>query len=66
MTEATGASLPPPASPKKTNPWLIAVVVIVGAGCFCIGATGLLLAFGPDILHELGLYALLPSLISLP
>jgi hypothetical protein len=62
MTEAAGSSLPPPLAPQKINPWIIVVAVIVVLCCFCVGAIGLLFAFGEPILHELGLYALLPAL----
>lgn len=62
MTEASGASLPPPALPNRPNPWLIALLVIVGMCCLCVGALGLMLAFGPDFLHELGFSSLLPIL----
>jgi hypothetical protein len=61
MFENPGTPIPPPpAVPKKTNPWIIAIVVIVVVCCGCLGVVGLLLGFGPDILHELGLSALLP------
>jgi hypothetical protein len=62
MVEATGAPLPPPSAPQKTNPWIIVVAVIVVVCCSCFGMIGLLIAFGPDVLHELGLYTLLPLL----
>ena len=52
-----------PSTPQKTNPWIIAVVVIVVLCCFCIGAIGLLLAFGGTLLNGPGLLnSLLPSL----
>jgi hypothetical protein len=61
MVETTGPSLPPSSTARKTNPWLIIIVVVVVLCCFCIGATGLLIAFGQPILDELGLLnALLP------
>ncbi len=44
------------------NTALVVVIAIVLAGCFCVGLCGLLFAFGPDILHELGLYSWLPAL----
>ena len=47
---------------RKLKPWIIVIVVVVVLCCFCIGAVGLLFAFGEPILHELGLYALLPVL----
>ena len=62
MTEATGTPLPPPTAPQKTNPWIIIVAVVVVVCGACCGVIGLLLAFGPEVLHELGLYALLPVL----
>jgi hypothetical protein len=62
MAEAAGSSLPPPTAPQKINPWIIVIAVIVVLCCFCVGAIGLLFAFGEPILHELGLYALLPVL----
>jgi hypothetical protein len=40
--------------------------VVVVVCCSCFGAIGLLIAFGPEVLHELGLYALLPVLTVLP
>ena len=49
-------SAPPPA-PAKTNPWVIAAAVAVVLCCGCFGVVGLLLAFGGDILEELGLAA---------
>ena len=67
MTEVTGTPLPPPTDAQKTNPWIIVIVVIVVACCFCVGAIGLLLAFGEPILNELGLLqTLLPVLTVLP
>ena len=64
MPVAGGASIPPAAAPPKTNPWIIAVVAIVVSCCFCIGAIGLLLAFGEPILKGLGLLqAMLPALM---
>jgi hypothetical protein len=62
MVEATGPQLPPPTAPQKTNPWIIVIAVTVLVCCSCFGAIGLLIAFGEPILHELGLYALLPVL----
>ncbi len=61
MTESTGVSSPPPA-PQKLAPWIIVVVVIVVVCCFCVGAIGLLAAFGEPILHELGFSARLVSI----
>jgi hypothetical protein len=60
MPEPTGAAFP---TAKGTSPWIIAIVVIVVLGCFCIGAIGLLFAFGGPILNELGiLQSCLPGL----
>jgi hypothetical protein len=44
---------------QKTNPWIIIIAVAVVVCCACFGVTGLLIAFGPEILHELGLAAVL-------
>jgi len=33
--------------------------------CCCVGAIGLIIAFGPDILNELGIYVLVPALVPL-
>jgi hypothetical protein len=64
MLESTGAPIPPPTAPQGTNPWIIVVVVIVMLCCFCVGAIGLLFAFGGPILNELGLlHSLVPALI---
>ena len=60
MTADSGAPLPPPAPPERMNPALIAILVIVLSCCLCVGLCGLLGAFGPDILHELGLNFWLP------
>jgi hypothetical protein len=63
MFETPGTPIPPPAAePKKTNPWIIIIIVIVVVCCGCLGVIGLLLGFGPDILHELGLAAVMPLL----
>jgi hypothetical protein len=62
MTEASSSPPPLLTSPDRISPWLIVVLVIVMACCLCIGLCGLLGAFGPDILHELGLMAWLPLL----
>jgi hypothetical protein len=64
MLESTGAPIPPPTAPQGTNPWIIVIVVIVMLCCFCVGAIGLLFAFGGPILNELGLLqSLVPALI---
>ncbi len=66
MTEAPyPAPQPEQSSPPKVNPWIIVVVVVVLVCCFCIGLCGILFAFMPDILHELGLDLLLPLLKAL-
>ncbi len=62
MAEQPGRSLPPSPAPQKTNPWIIIIAVAVVICCGCFGVTGLLLAFGPEIMHELGLISLLPFL----
>jgi len=49
-------------TPQKTNPWIIIVAVAVVVCCGCFGVIGLLLAFGPEVLHELGLALGLPLL----
>jgi hypothetical protein len=64
MLEPTGAGLPPPAAAHKTNPLVIVLLVLVLLCCFCIGALGLLLAFGGPLLNELGLlHSQLPALV---
>ena len=52
MAESTGAPAP---APQKTNPWIIAIAILVLVCCLCVGLVGLLIAFGDPILHELGL-----------
>jgi hypothetical protein len=65
MLETTGASISPTPAPQNTNPWIIVILVFVILCCFCVGAVGLLFAFGGPILNELGLlHAWLPGLIS--
>jgi hypothetical protein len=64
MIETTGAQ--PPTVAKKNNLWLIVIVVCVVLCCFCVGAIGLLFAFGEPILNELNLYTLLPVLNLFP
>jgi hypothetical protein len=64
MKETSAAPLPSPTL-QKTNPWIIIVAVIIVVCCGCFGMIGLLLAFGPEILHELGLASLPPILIGL-
>jgi len=54
MAEVNNTPIPTPQPPaKKRNPWLIALVVILVLCCFCVGAIGLLIAFGQDILTSL-------------
>jgi hypothetical protein len=62
MIESAGTQLPPAPASQKTQPWIIVVVVLVLLCCGCFGAIGLLIAFVPDILHELGLTSWLPLL----
>jgi len=64
MVETTNTSLPPPA-PQKTNSWIIIIAVVVVVCCGCFGMIGLLIAFGPEVLHELGFSSLLPVLTGL-
>ena len=54
MSEAGLIPPPPNVPPEKMSPRLIAILAVVLGCCFCVGMTGLLLAFGPDLLHELG------------
>ena len=66
MTEATGTPLPPPAAaPAKTNPWVIAIVVLVVVCCGCFGVIGLLFGFWDPIQQALGLSNVLPVLTPL-
>jgi hypothetical protein len=66
MAEATGTPLPPPAvTPKKTNPWIIAIVVIVVVCCGCFGVIGLLFGFWDPIQQAFGQSTLLPVLMIL-
>jgi hypothetical protein len=56
MTEAIGSPLPPAtAAPKKTNPWIIASVVIVVVCCGCFGVIGLIFGFWDPIRQAMGL-----------
>jgi hypothetical protein len=57
--EPTGAGTLPPPPPAKTNPWVIIAAVVVLLCCLCFGAVGILLAFGGDLLRELGFAAAL-------
>jgi len=45
-------SIPPaaPPAPRKMNPWVIVLCVVVLLCCLCFGGLGLLLAFGEDLL----------------
>ena len=64
MIENSGAPLPSPTTPTKLQPWVIVVAVLVVMCCFCVGATGLLFAFGGPILDQLGvLHSQLPVLL---
>jgi hypothetical protein len=66
MTETTGLPLPPTeATPKKTNPWIIAILVIVVVCYGCFGVVGLLVGFWEPIRQALGLSALLPVISGL-
>ena len=63
MVDPSSPPLPAPApTPQKTNPWIYIVAAVILICCFCFGVVGLLLAFGPEILHELGLSSLLRQL----
>ena len=64
MNETAGVPIPPLSAPRKMEPWVIVVAVIVVLCCLCVGATGLLFAFGGPILNELGLlHTQLPALL---
>ena len=65
MQETPGAALPPPAAPPTSlRPWIIVILVVVVLCCFCVGALGLLFAFGGPVLNELGLlHSQLPAWI---
>jgi len=63
MVDPSSPPLQAPApAPQKTNPWIYIVAAVILVCCLCFGAVGLLLAFGPEILHEFGLSSLLPNL----
>ena len=63
MTEATGTPLPPQgAAPKKTNPWIIVILVTVLVCCGCFGVVGLLVGFWDPIRQAFGFSSLLPAL----
>jgi hypothetical protein len=55
MEPSSSKSLPPTATKKKINPLIIALVAAVILCCFCVGAIGILLAFGKPVLDSLGL-----------
>ncbi len=66
MTDMPGSPVPLPApTPKKTNPWIIAILVVVVLCCGCFGVVGLLVGFWDPIRQELGLSAIIQSLQSL-
>jgi hypothetical protein len=66
MTEPAGPPLPPPeAVPKKINPWIITVLVIVLVCCACFGVVGLLVGFWDPIRQAFGPSSLLPVMIVL-
>ena len=39
---------------QKTRTWVFIVAAILVLCCACFGIVGLLIAFGPDVLQELG------------
>jgi hypothetical protein len=49
-------------SPKKTNPWIIAILVVVVVCCGCFGVVGLLIGFWDPIQQAFGLTTLMPIL----
>ena len=49
---------------QKTKTWVFIVAGILVLCCACFGIVGLLIAFGPDVLQELGLTAVLPLLFA--
>ncbi|MDP3186610.1 MAG: hypothetical protein Q8M58_15230 [Anaerolineales bacterium] len=55
------SATPPP--PRKSNTGLIIAIVVLC--CCCVGAIGLTIAFGQDILRELGIYISAPALATL-
>jgi hypothetical protein len=64
--EEPAVTPPAPPQPSKLPTWVIILVVVLVLCCCLFGAIGLLLAFGEDLLYELGLYTLLPVLAALP
>jgi hypothetical protein len=66
MAEIIGTPVPPlPPPSRKNNTWLIVLVVILVLCCCLVGAIGLIIAFGPDILNELGIFVLAPTVVTL-
>jgi len=43
------------AQPSKPETWVIILVVVFVLCCCMVGVTGLIIAFGPEILGELGI-----------
>jgi hypothetical protein len=63
VTDIPGAPIQPPlVSPKKTNPWIIAILVVVVVCCGCFGVVGLLIGFWDPIQQAFGLTTLTPIL----
>lgn len=44
---------PPVLAPKKTNPWVIAILVLVVLCCGCFGVVGLIFGFWEPITQSL-------------
>ena len=64
MAEPAGVPILPLTAPRKMEPWVIVIIALVVLCCLCVGATGLLFAFGGPILNELGLlHTQLPALL---
>jgi hypothetical protein len=54
MNKATGTpGQPPVLTPKKTNPWVIAILVLVVLCCGCFGVVGLIFGFWEPITQSL-------------
>jgi hypothetical protein len=54
MADFPGTSGQPPAvPPNKTNPWLIAILVLVVLCCGCFGVIGLIFGFWEPITQSL-------------
>jgi hypothetical protein len=63
MTNATGTPLSAGGTvSKKTNPWIIVILVIVLICCGCFGVVGLLVGFWDPIRQAFGFSSLLPVL----